>query len=166
MHKNGKIFDFNIFRRLGDLIRSICFDDISLEEAIQKQNKMEYLLRNLEAYKPRNSDNIKSKEEVFKNASIFIQERDLVVISFENGIFPLPKESQHKKPANERYAFSNKFVDITEEDKNINTELFRKHFKFQRHILMLRGLYSIGDKELVNIIKSGSVWGIFRFIVK
>ena len=80
MHKNGKIFDFNIFRRLGDFIRSIYFDDISLEQAIEKQNEMEYLLRNLEACKPRNSDNIKSKEEVCENAGIFIQDRDLVVI--------------------------------------------------------------------------------------
>ena len=46
VHENGKIFYFNIWKRLGDFSRSICFDDISLEQAIDKQNEMEYLIRN------------------------------------------------------------------------------------------------------------------------
>ena len=59
MHANGKTF--HIFRRLGDFIWSIYFDDISLEQVTERQGEMEYLLRNMEAYKPRNSDKIKSK---------------------------------------------------------------------------------------------------------
>ena len=41
VHANGKAFDFSIFRRLGDFIRSIYVDDISLEQATEKQDKME-----------------------------------------------------------------------------------------------------------------------------
>ena len=94
VHTNGKMFDFNIFTRLRDFFRSIYFDDISLEQAMDKHDEIEYLLRNLEAYNPRNSDKIKSKEEVLKNAGTFIQGRKLVVISFKNDIFPLSKVSQ------------------------------------------------------------------------
>ena len=47
MHANRKVFDFNIFRRLGDFTRSIYFDDISLKQAVDRQDEMEYLLRNL-----------------------------------------------------------------------------------------------------------------------
>ena len=48
VHTKGKIFDFNILRRLGDFARSIYFDDILLEQATEKQDEMECLLRNLE----------------------------------------------------------------------------------------------------------------------
>ena len=47
VHKNRKVFDFNIFSRLRDFIRSIYFDDISLKQAVDKNDEMEYLLRNL-----------------------------------------------------------------------------------------------------------------------
>ena len=123
----------------------------------QQENKMKWNTY-LEAYKPRNSDKVKSKEEVFKNASIFFQGITLVVVAFEDNFFPSPKISQHKKWAREKYAFSDKLTDISEEEIYINKELFQKHFKFQRYSLMLRGLYSINDKEknneLVNMIKS------------
>ena len=52
-HTNENIFRFTIFRRLGDFIKSIYFDDISLEQAIDKKNQMEYLIRNPKAYKPK-----------------------------------------------------------------------------------------------------------------
>ena len=48
MHTNEKIFYFNLFRRLADFIGRIYFDDISLKQAMDKQDEMEYLLRNLE----------------------------------------------------------------------------------------------------------------------
>ena len=37
VHTNGKIFDFNIFRRLGDFIRSIYYGDVLSKQA--KTNK-------------------------------------------------------------------------------------------------------------------------------
>ena len=59
-----------------------------------------------------------------------ILSHSLIVTSFANDIFPLPKVSQHKKPKDEKYAFSNKLVHTIEEEKNINMELFQKKFKF------------------------------------
>ena len=54
VHTNGKVLNFNIFGRLGVFTRSIYFDDISLKKAVDKQDEMEYLLRNLGHYKPKN----------------------------------------------------------------------------------------------------------------
>ena len=48
---------------------------------------------------------------------------------------------------------------ITDEEKNINEELFKKHFNFQRPSDMLMFLNKTNDKEknneLVNVINSG-----------
>ena len=37
VHSNGKVFGFNIFRRLGDFTRNVYFDDISLKQAVDKK---------------------------------------------------------------------------------------------------------------------------------
>ena len=158
MHTNRKIFDVNIFKRLAYFSRSIYSDDISLEQATEKQAEMKYLFRNLKVYHQRNSEKIIYRDEVLKNTRTFVQGRDLIML-FEDDIFPLAKVSQHKNPKDEKYPFSNKLVDITEEVKNINRELFQKHLKFQMPGLMLRDLYRINNKkknnELVNMIQSG-----------
>ena len=41
---------------------------ISLKETVDKQDEMEYLLRNLGDYKPKKPEKIKSKQKVLKNA--------------------------------------------------------------------------------------------------
>ena len=43
-----------------------------------------------------NTDKIKSKEEVLKNARIFYRGRNLIVYTFEKNIFPLPKEEPYQ----------------------------------------------------------------------
>ena len=93
VHTNVKILED--FRRLGDFIRSIYFDDISLEQAINRQDKTEYLLRSLEAYKPKSPDKIKSKRATLKNASKSLNGRNFIVFAFEN-IFPLTKKRHIK----------------------------------------------------------------------
>ena len=87
MHTNGKIFGFNIFRRLGDFIINIYFNDISLKQAVNKQEEMEYLVRSLEGYKPRNPGKIKSREEVLENAGILFEGRNLMVYPFKEKSF-------------------------------------------------------------------------------
>ena len=52
IHTNENIYDFNIFRKLDDFIRSIYYVDILLEQAMDKQYEMEALLRSLDVYKP------------------------------------------------------------------------------------------------------------------
>ena len=64
---------------------------------MDKQKEMEHLVGNLEGYKPKNPDKIKSREEVLKNAERFFEERNLIVYAFEENIFPLLKEKSLKK---------------------------------------------------------------------
>ena len=44
VHTNEKIFYFNIFKRLGDFIRSMYYADILIKQAISKQDEMEAFL--------------------------------------------------------------------------------------------------------------------------
>ena len=65
---------------------------ISLKQAVDKQDEMEHLLRNLEDYKPKKPEKIESKEKALKNPENFFYGRNLIVHAFEENIFPLPKE--------------------------------------------------------------------------
>ena len=42
VHINAKIYDFSIFERLGDLIRSIYYADIFLKKAMDKNINWEH----------------------------------------------------------------------------------------------------------------------------
>ena len=138
VHTNGKAFDYNIFRRLGDFIRSIYFDNISLKQAMDKQDEMEYLRRNLGGYKPRHLDKIRSKEEVLKNAHIFFQGRNLLVYACEKNIFPLPKKEMpqldkwtEEEKGKEYISPKERLEIIAEEEKGINNNLFQNYFKYK-----------------------------------
>ena len=63
MHSNGRIFNFDHFRGLGGFIRSIYSDEISLEQAIERQNEMGDLLRSLNGYKPKKQKDCNLKRE-------------------------------------------------------------------------------------------------------
>ena len=89
---NGKISNFNIFRRLGDLSKSTYYADISLNYAKDRQNEMKFLLRDLYYYKPNNSNKKRYRIEVLKNAKIFFQGRELIIAAFEDNIFLLLKK--------------------------------------------------------------------------
>ena len=52
-------------------LEDIYFRDISLEQAMDKQREMEYLLRNLKAYSPKKTEKMNSKEDILINAEIF-----------------------------------------------------------------------------------------------
>ena len=72
--------------------------DISLKQAINKQEEMEQLVRPLEVYKPKNPGK-KSREEILENAKLFFQGRNLILYVSEENILPLPKNeiSQHEE---------------------------------------------------------------------
>ena len=67
VHSNGKVFGFNIFRKLGNFTKTIYFDDILLKQAVDKKDEMKYLLRNLGGYKPKIPQKTESQKEVLKN---------------------------------------------------------------------------------------------------
>ena len=63
--------------------------------------------------------------------------------------------SKEEKTITDAIAFNEQ---INKEETDINTELFKKHFKFQRPSNMLKCLYKANtnqNNELVNVINSG-----------
>ena len=66
---------------------------------MDKQDEMEYLLRNLGRYKPKKPEKIESKEEFLKITQKIFDGRNLIVHALEKNIFPLSKEKipQHEE---------------------------------------------------------------------
>ena len=65
------------------------------------------------------------------------------------------EEEQEEKTITDANAFNEQ---INKEETGINTELFKKHFNFQRPSDMLKSLYKVNtnqNNELVNVINSG-----------
>ena len=168
MHANEKIYNFNIFRRLADLTRSIYYGDITIKQAKSRQGEMESLITSLSRYNPKNKDKIKNKKETLNNAEKIFYARELIINAFEDGIFPLPNKPQEWSEKKETYKKSYKKERATDDVKEfcysiidkeigINRELLKEYFNFQAPIFMLRDLVHTNDKNntLVNVIKSG-----------
>ena len=64
-------------------LEDIYFRDISLEQAMDKQREMEYLLRNLKAYSPKKTEKMNSKEDVLTNAEIFFKKETWLLLHFK-----------------------------------------------------------------------------------
>ena len=91
VNTNGKIFDFNIFQKHGDFIRSLYNVDILIKQAMDKQDKMEALLRDLDAYRSQNKSKKQSRRETLESAHKIFKGREIIIDTFENSLFPLPK---------------------------------------------------------------------------
>ena len=103
----------------------------------------------------------KEKKRVLESASKLQDARKDIIDLFEKGIFPYRggvfkiKEEQEKAKTdmNEISKY------IVEEETDLNKELFKKYFNFQRPSDMLMYLNKTNDKdknnELVNVINSG-----------
>ena len=76
---NGKIFVFNILRRLADLTRSIYYTDTSLEYPKDIQNEIKCLFRDLDYYKPENFNKKKILEGSFKNCKQIFYGRNMII---------------------------------------------------------------------------------------
>ena len=168
MHRNRKIYDLTIFRRLVNLARSIYYG----EKNRQDEDEMESLLSSLNNYNAQNKTKMKNKKETFYNANKLFYGREIVINAFENGIFPLPKEPQDEEWSKEQKQTDRKsdkkksakdnvkeFSDsIAYKEMGIDRELFKEYFNFQKLNFMLRDLIHTNDKKknnaLVSVTKS------------
>ena len=120
---------------------------------------MEYSIRNLEDYKPKNPERIESRE-VLKNAKIFFRGGNLIVHAFEENIFPEePCEEQTEEEKGEEYILpKDKLEIIAEKENSIKNELFENYFKYQSPSYMYESLNNTKKTERnkirVNLIKS------------
>ena len=123
------------------------------------------MLHVLKEYKPKNDKYVTLKNNLLDNASKFYKGREKIIEGFKSKVFPLyydsryheermkyeeeEKEQEEKqKPTKDDLITLNKH--ITDEEKNINEELFKKYFNFQRPSDMLMLLNKTKDKEKNN----------------
>ena len=84
-------YNFIIFLGLGNFAGDIYNGNLSLNAAKIKQRNMEDMIRKLEYYRP-SGEKYKIQTSTLLNAKEFYKGRKMILITFENGIFPFPKQ--------------------------------------------------------------------------
>ena len=126
-----------------------------------KQNEFNSIVGNLNNYSPKAQKYIEAKNSLLNNVKNFYKRREKIIEDFKEGIFLLKSDDEQqqtsKKPIKTDANAFNKLINKKETD--INKELFKKRFNFQRPSSMLKDLYQINDREknnkLVSVINSG-----------
>ena len=103
----------------------------------------------LKEYNPKHDKYVTLKNNLLDNASKFYEGREKIIEGFKNGIFPLYYDSRYhermkyeeeeqeekQKPTKDDLISLNKH--IIDKETNINKEIFKKYFNFQRPSNML-----------------------------
>ena len=134
---------------------------MTINDAKMKQNEFNSIVGNLNNYSPKAQKYIEAKNSLLNNVKNFYKRREKIIEDFKEGIFLLKSDDEQqqtsKKPIKTDANAFNKLINKKETD--INKELFKKHFNFQRPSSMLKDLYQINDREknnkLVSVINSG-----------
>ena len=141
---NGADYDYTNFSSLGELLRMIYHGDTSISVAERDQSGFVSLLNQLKVYGPAKPRYVKAEENLLINAKNFYEGRQMVIDAFKNKIFPLDSYDDFPTYVSDRssisedssYGEDESNEMITEKDKFINKELFKRHFTFQNLIDM------------------------------
>ena len=126
----------------------------------------------LKAYASRDNKHVEAKNKLVNNVENFYKGREKIIEGFKNGVFPVyydereefRKEDEEDEEDEEeqksiKVDYKTLIKQITDEETDINDDLFNKYFKFQRPSDMLMLLNKTNDTEknnkLVNLINSG-----------
>ena len=171
---NNTDYDFSDYRTCKELFRDLYYRAVTIDEAESKQEELNVVIVALKNYTPRDNKYVEAKNNLLNNVKNFYEGREKIIEGFKNRVFPLyynkiseqmeasaaakdeQEQEEKQKPTKDDLITLNKH--ITDEEKNINEELFKKHFNFQRLSDMLMFLNKTNDKEknneLVNVINS------------
>ena len=120
---------------------------MTIDEAEMKQDEFNSVLAVLSNYAPKSKKYIEAKNSLLNNAKNFYERREKIIKSFKDGTFPLKSD--------DKTDFDELNEQIIKEETEINKELFKNYFNFQKPTDMLETLYSVNDKKnnhmLVNI---------------
>ena len=149
-------YEFNKFMLPLKFATKIYRHDLMLQEARDDQQKLKILINKLNNnYNPTNITKIKEKNDTLKSAKKLFFIREDIINAFKKGNFCYIDGFQEEKTKADANAFNEQII---KEETDINTELFKKHFNFQRPSDMLKSLYKVNinqNNELVNVINSG-----------
>ena len=149
-------YEFNKFMLPLKFATKIYRHDLMLQEARDDQQKLKILINKLNNnYNPTNITKIKEKNDTLKSAKKLFFIREDIINAFKKGNFCYIDGFQEEKTKADANAFNEQII---KEETDINTELFKKDFNFQRPSDMLKSLYKVNinqNNELVNMINSG-----------
>ena len=154
-------YNFRNYETFKELFRDLCYKKMTINDAKMKQNEFNSIIGNLNNYSPKTEKYIEAKKSLLNNVRNFYKGREKIIEDFKEGIFLLKSDDEQQQTSKKAIktdvnAF-NKLINKKETD--INKELFKKHFNFQRPSSMLKDLYQINDREknnkLVSVINSG-----------
>ena len=86
---DGTKYDFNRFLSLFKFVEKIYNYEITLDEAMDDQEKLEKLIIRLKNYKAKNKKKIEEKNEVLRSAVELFRAREDIIGFFEKRIFPV-----------------------------------------------------------------------------
>ena len=132
------------------------------------QDEITGVMGALKAYAPRDNKYIEAKNKLVNNVKNFYKEREIIE-GVKNGVFPVYydereefiKEDEEEQEEQKSIKVDYKILikQITDEEKDMNDEIFKKYFKVQRPSDMLMFLNKKEDTEmtnqLINLINSG-----------
>ena len=145
-----KEYDFSDYKTFKELFRDLYYRRVTIDEAESKQEEFNVVLHVLKEYNPRHDKYVTLKNNLLENASKFYEGREKIIERFKNGIFPLYYDSRYheermkyeeeeqeekQKPTKDDLISLNKH--IIDKETNINKEIFKKYFNFQRPSNML-----------------------------
>ena len=119
-----------------------------------KQDEFNSILDALNNYSPKTQKYIETKNSLLNNAKNFYKGREKVIEGFKEGVFLLKSDGEFeqqqtsKKPVKTDVNAFNEWINKAEID--INRELLKKHFNFQRLSSMVNYLYKTNDRKKNN----------------
>ena len=152
-------YDFNLFASPLKFARKSHNYEITLNEAIDDQEKLENLIIRLENYKPRNTRKKEEKDKVLESARKLLYARNDIINAFDKKNF-LYKDSESKtkeekseeKSEKELKEYSNStFTFIEKKSVGINNDLFTKYFNFLKPSALAKQLYETKYKKKNNM---------------
>ena len=146
---NKTKYDFNRFSLPLKFIEKIHNYEITLDEAINDQTKLNILMSNLKKYNPKSLEKIEEKKRVLESSKKLQNARKDIIDFFEKGIFPY--RGDVFKTKEEEESKENKFFkQIENETKDIDHGMFSYYFNFVEPSDLAKKLFEIKDKKKNN----------------
>ena len=153
-------YDFNLFASPLKFARKSHNYEITLNEAIDDQEKLENLIIRLENYKPRNTRKKEEQDKVLESARKLLYARNDIINAFDKKKFlykdresKTKEEKSEEKSEKELKEYSNStFTFIEKKSVGINNDLFTKYFNFLKPSALAKQLYETKYKKKNNML--------------
>ena len=167
---NSVDYDFSDYKTFKELFRDLYYRDITIDEVESKHDEFNTVLHVLKKYSPKHDKYVTLKNNLVDHASRFYKGREKTIEGFKNGVFPFCydrgheermefEEEEEEKEQKETKTDIDEFSKyITGKETDINKELFKRYFGFQKPSDIFKALNNINDIEknnkLVSMISS------------